>query len=102
MVAEIHNAILDYFKNEGYETGEKGGRMQGFFHGTGHGIGLEVHEEPARINQSDYKLRAGNVMSVEPGLYYKGIGGVRIEDLVCVTKTGCNVLSHFPKQLEII
>jgi len=99
---KIHQAILNYFDREGYETGEKGGRMQGFFHGTGHAIGLEVHEEPARINNSDYKLRAGNVMSVEPGLYYRGIGGVRIEDLVCVTKEGCEILSNFPKQLEII
>jgi Xaa-Pro aminopeptidase len=98
----IHSAITDYFTNEGYETGEKGGRMQGFFHGTGHGIGLEVHEEPARISKVDYTLKAGNVMSVEPGLYYRGIGGVRIEDLVCVTRGGCDVLSRFPKQLEIL
>lgn len=97
----VHEAIHAFFKARGYVTGEKDGRQQGFFHGTGHSIGLEVHEEPARINFSDYILRVGNVMSVEPGLYYKDIGGVRIEDLVYITKTSCEVLSKFPKQLEI-
>ncbi|MBI4212640.1 MAG: aminopeptidase P family protein [Deltaproteobacteria bacterium] len=98
---KIHNAIHALFEKEGYKTGEIKGRMQGFFHGTGHSIGLEIHEEPARINASDYRLQAGNVMSVEPGLYYPEIGGVRIEDLVYVTKTGCEVLGRYPKKLEI-
>lgn len=97
----IHEKIHEFFKNRGYVTGEKGGRRQGFFHGTGHSIGLEIHEEPARITYRDYTLRTGNVMSVEPGLYYKAIGGVRIEDLICVTKTGCKVISGFPKELEV-
>jgi Xaa-Pro aminopeptidase len=61
-----------------------------------------VHEEPVRISQSDYRLKRGNVTSVEPGLYYEGIGGVRIEDLVYVTKRGCEVLAGFPKRLEIL
>lgn len=98
---KIHEAIVALFKREGYETGEKGGRRQGFIHGTGHGIGLEIHEEPVRIRPADYTLKTGNVVSIEPGLYYKGIGGVRIEDLVFVTKTGCEILSGFPKQLEV-
>ena len=98
----IHGAITDYFEREGFPTGVNRGRNAGFFHGTGHGIGLEVHEEPVRINQGDYRLRKGNVVSVEPGLYYEGIGGVRIEDLVYVTKRGCDLLAGFPKQLEIL
>lgn len=98
---KIHEAIHAFFAGRGYKTGEKGGRRQGFFHGTGHSIGLEIHEEPARITARDYLLRAGNVMSVEPGLYYAGVGGVRIEDLVRVTRTGCDVLARFPKQLEV-
>ena len=98
---KVHEAIHEFFKGRGYETGEKDGRRQGFFHGTGHSIGLEVHEEPLRITYRDCTLRTGNVMSVEPGLYYKGIGGVRIEDLVCVTKSGCDILAGFPKQLEV-
>jgi Xaa-Pro aminopeptidase len=97
----IHRAITDYFANEGYPTEMRSGRNVGFFHGTGHGIGLEVHEEPVRISQNDFRLKKGYVMSVEPGLYYAGIGGVRIEDLVYVTKRGCDILAGFPKKLEI-
>lgn len=97
----IHEGIHKIFKGLGYETGEKDGRMQGFFHSTGHGIGLEVHEPPTRIGPVDMTLKEGLVVSVEPGLYYKGIGGVRIEDLVYVTKNGCEILSGYPKKLEI-
>ncbi|HPQ80621.1 MAG TPA: M24 family metallopeptidase [bacterium] len=97
----VHEAIHSFFAGRGYETGEKDGRRQGFFHGTGHSIGLEVHEEPLRITYRDCTLAAGNVMSVEPGLYYKGIGGVRIEDLVHVTRSGCEILAGFPKVLEV-
>jgi len=98
----IHEAIHRFFDEVGYPTRVRGGRNEGFFHGTGHGIGLEVHEEPARITAADYVLKRGNVMSVEPGLYYPGVGGVRIEDLVHVTKSGCEVLGKFPKRLEIL
>lgn len=98
---DIHEKIHEFFKARGYQTSEKNGHRQGFFHGTGHSIGLEVHEEPARITYRDYMLQVGNVMSVEPGLYYNDIGGVRIEDLVKITKSGCEVLSGFPKMLEV-
>jgi len=98
---KIHEAILKFFESRGYKTGEHKGRQQGFFHSTGHGIGLELHEDPARIGPRNYILKAGNVMSVEPGLYYAGIGGVRIEDLVYVTKKGCEVIGFYPKRLEI-
>lgn len=57
--------------------------MQGFFHGTGHGLGLEIHEAP-RVSKVSEKLKAGMVVTVEPGPYYEGIGGVRIEDVVCM------------------
>ena len=99
---KIHNAILKFFEGKGYPTGEKRGRQQGFFHGTGHGIGLELHEGPTCIHRTPYILRAGNVLSVEPGLYYSNIGGVRIEDLIVVTRRGCEILGNFPRQLEII
>lgn len=98
----IHKSIVDLFEKNGYSTGEKKGRMQGFFHSTGHGIGLELHESPTRIGPVKCKLYSGNVVSVEPGLYYSDIGGVRIEDLVHVTKTGCEVLSGYPKRLEVM
>ncbi len=97
---EVHKAVQESFQKDGYKTGRKNGRMYGFFHGTGHGLGLEVHD-PLRMGVRGDKLRAGNVMTVEPGLYYYGIGGVRIEDVVLVTKTGNRLLSHFPRRLEI-
>lgn len=97
----IHASIIDFFEREGYPTGRLEGRMQGFFHSTGHGVGLEIHEEPTRIGPVDCTLRTGNVVSVEPGLYFRGLGGVRIEDLVAVTKTGCTVIAGYPKRFEI-
>ncbi len=96
----IHQAILDHFQSKGYETGLRDGRMQGYFHGTGHGLGLDVHEPP-RISKTDDTLQSGHVVTVEPGLYYPDLGAVRIEDLVVVTDTGCRNLTQFPKELEI-
>lgn len=69
-------------------------------HSLGHGIGLEVHELPRLSIHSKNKLRAGNVLTVEPGIYVPGWGGVRIEDIVEVTKDGCNVLTKAPKDIS--
>jgi Xaa-Pro aminopeptidase len=94
--------VMDIFPRSqatGY-FGMKSGRMQGFFHGTGHGLGLEIHEAPS-ISRRGSILRAGHVVTVEPGLYYLGIGGVRIEDVALVTKTGSRNLTRVPKVLEI-
>jgi len=96
--AAIHKAIQDLFAKRGFLTEMRKGRRVGFFHGTGHGLGLEIHEYP-RLQK--VTLQAGEVVTVEPGLYYPGLGGVRIEDVVAVTKTGYKMLSRFPKQLEI-
>jgi Xaa-Pro aminopeptidase len=98
---DIHNQILNYFKAEGFETGIVNGRMQGFFHGTGHGLGLDIHELPSFGLRNTNPLRRGNVVTVEPGLYYEGMGGVRLEDVVIVTKTGCRNLVDIPKLLEV-
>jgi Xaa-Pro aminopeptidase len=97
----IHKKVQDYFESKGFKTGEKDGKIQGFFHGTGHGVGLDIHELPNISLGNKKPLKAGNVVTVEPGLYYPKIGGVRIEDLVVVTKTGCKNLTKFPKFLEI-
>jgi len=97
---EIHRAIQALFDKRGFKTGKVDGRMQGFFHGTGHGLGLEVHEPP-RIALNDLVLENRMVVTVEPGLYYYPIGGMRIEDTVMVTRTGYKNLTRFPKFLEI-
>ena len=96
----VHARVCSLFEARGYRTGEVGGRMQGFFHGTGHGLGLEIHEPP-RVSKIPATLQAGNVVTVEPGLYYPGVGGVRLEDVVVVTDTGCTNLVKYPKLLEI-
>jgi Xaa-Pro aminopeptidase len=96
----IHDAIHRLFARQGYRTGMKNGRMQGFFHGTGHGLGLEIHEAPS-IGKRPCVMRAGHVVTVEPGLYYLGLGGVRIEDVALVTRSGSRCLTRVPKQLEI-
>jgi Xaa-Pro aminopeptidase len=94
----IHQAITELFERRGFPTEVRNGRHVGFFHGTGHGLGLEIHEYP-RLQK--VVLKAGQCLTVEPGLYYPGIGGARIEDVVIVEKDGCRILSKFPKQLEI-
>jgi Xaa-Pro aminopeptidase len=96
----VHREIQALFETRGYRTGMRGGRMQGFFHGTGHGLGLEIHEAPS-ISTRPSTLRAGHVVTVEPGLYYRGLGGVRIEDVALVTDTGSRNLTRVPKFLEI-
>ncbi|MSR64735.1 MAG: aminopeptidase P family protein [Verrucomicrobiae bacterium] len=97
---EVHKKITGCFANRGFKTGKQRGRMGGFFHGTGHGLGLEIHESP-RVSIASEKMKAGHVVTVEPGLYYWGIGGVRIEDVVLIRKTGNTRLSSFPNRLEV-
>ena len=76
-----------------------GDDTQWFVHGTGHGVGLDIHEEPFLNTSSATRLASGEVVTVEPGLYRVGLGGVRIEDLVVVGSDGADVLTSFPKEL---
>jgi Xaa-Pro aminopeptidase len=99
--AEIHKSVEEFFEKQGYKTGRKDGRMQGFFHGTGHGLGLEIHEPPRVGKTSTGELKPGQVVTVEPGLYYPELGGVRIEDVVLVTNNSPKNLTRFEKVLEI-
>jgi Xaa-Pro aminopeptidase len=78
------------------------GHAEHFGHGLGHGVGLEVHEGPRLSKQGDDALAAGNVVTVEPGVYVPGAVGVRIEDLVIVTDEGADVVSSLPKELQVI
>jgi Xaa-Pro aminopeptidase len=95
---KLHKEVKQFFADRGYPTELRDGRHTGFFHGTGHGLGLEIHEHP-RFQKTVFKV--GQVLTVEPGLYYPGLGGVRIEDVVAITKNGIRMLSRFEKQLEI-
>lgn len=98
---EVHKVVSDYFESQGFKTGKLKGRMQGFFHGTGHGIGLEVHEGPRLSKSSDDKLLPGHVVTIEPGLYYQGLGGVRLEDMAVLTRNSAKNLTKFEKVLEV-
>lgn len=102
---DVHRKVADVLHEAGYKTNvhdQEPGRplTEGFFHGTGHGVGLEIHEAP-RIAPVDEELVPGDIVSVEPGLYYPQIGGVRIEDLVLITEDGSRNLTRFPKEFVL-
>jgi Xaa-Pro aminopeptidase len=78
------------------------GHGERFGHGLGHGVGLEVHEAPRLSTRSEDVLEAGEVVTVEPGVYLPGELGVRIEDLVAVTSAGCRNLSGLAKELQVV
>ena len=99
--AEVHQQVQNLFLAEGFKTGRRNGRMQGFFHGTGHGVGLELHEAPRVGSNSKDRLQSGQVVTIEPGLYYPGIGGVRLEDMALVTTNSPRNLTKFEKMLEV-
>ena len=96
----IHDRTKKFFKDSGYPTETRDGQHVGFFHGTGHGLGIGNPRGSPRF-QFNRSLEAGMVITIEPGLYFPGLGGVRIEDVVAVTAGGCDVLSHFEQRLEV-
>lgn len=98
---EIHSIAKAVFEQRGYETRKVDGRHVGFIHGTGHGVGLDIHELP-RVGTSGEMLDVGHVITIEPGLYYPGLGGVRIEDTVVVTEKGWRYLAPCPKKFELL
>jgi Xaa-Pro aminopeptidase len=100
----LYDAVCDHFEAAGYPTQRTkapGTVLQdGFIHGLGHGVGLEVHERPNMGRFAD-DLVAGDVVTIEPGLYRKGYGGVRLEDLILVTEDGYENLTDFPYEMEL-
>jgi Xaa-Pro aminopeptidase len=99
--ANVHDAVTAFFDRAGYATTRRNGRMRGFFHGTGHGLGLDIHEAPRLGAGSDDILQPGHVVTIEPGLYYPGVGGVRIEDVAYITPGASRNLTKFEKNLEV-
>ncbi len=97
----VHAAVTHIFTERGFETKSTPQGSVGFFHGTGHGLGLAVHEPPRVNGSATTPLQEGTVVTVEPGLYYPGLGGCRIEDVVQVTATGVKMLSKAPYDWEL-
>jgi len=100
--SEIHGIVCDILEERGYETSRGKTRefTEGFIHSTGHGVGLDIHEGP-NLSENGKELKEGCVVTVEPGLYYKNIGGIRLEDVVVVTRSGCKNLTIFEKKLVL-
>lgn len=98
---KVHNAIQTFFDKQGYVTERDCAEPKGFFHGLGHGIGLQVHEAPFMRATADWKFKPGMAVTVEPGLYYQGLGGVRIEDMIHIIPGGNELISSSSYQWEI-
>jgi Xaa-Pro aminopeptidase len=98
--ATVHTAAAQLFAERGFHTERRGETFVGFIQSTGHGLGLEVHENP-RVSLGAGRLRKGHVITIEPGLYYPEIGGCRIEDVVRVTKEGSDMLSSMHYRWEL-
>jgi Xaa-Pro aminopeptidase len=93
--SEVHQAVVDLFKERGYES-----NAQGFTHNLGHGVGLEVHELPT-IGPAGGDLFRGNVITIEPGLYYRDIGGIRLENTGVITAGGFESFTKFPREFRV-
>jgi Xaa-Pro aminopeptidase len=100
----VFDLTCDIFEAAGEPTSrtKKAGEtlVDGFFHALGHGVGLEVHEAPGMGRNSNKPFVAGDVVTVEPGLYRAGYGGVRLEDIVLVTEDGAEIITDYPYDLE--
>jgi Xaa-Pro aminopeptidase len=105
---EVHELVEDVIFEAGYDTlrpgqqrSKNGGAPRGFIHGTGHGVGLEIHELPNLGRAGTSPLAPGDVVTVEPGIYLPELGGVRLEDMLVITETGSRNLTRAPRQLVV-
>ncbi len=98
---DVHAAARTVFDQEGFSTETDRRRPQGFIHGVGHGLGLELHEMPHVNSTNEHTVQSGHVLTIEPGLYYPEWGGVRVEDVFEVTDAGAQKLSRAPVFLQI-
>ncbi len=98
---DVHNKVAATFAAAGYKTKTSKSGSVGYFHGTGHGLGLAVHEMPRMSPTISMALKKGTVVTVEPGLYYPGLGGCRIEDVVQVTDGAPKMLSKYHYEWEL-
>jgi Xaa-Pro aminopeptidase len=98
---DVHHKVANTFINAGYATRHTKNGSVGYFHGTGHGLGLAVHEMPRMSPTVSMTLKKGAVVTVEPGLYYPGLGGCRIEDVVQVTDRAPKLLSRYSYEWEL-
>lgn len=97
---EIFKKVRGFFENKGFPLKMDKDHCEGFFTALGHGLGLQIHEPPV-INMAGGKIEEGNITTVEPGLYYPGIMGIRLEDIVVVKKNGCFDITEFEEVLEV-
>jgi Xaa-Pro aminopeptidase len=99
----LWRAVCSFYEELGHPTGQSKPEgtvlREGFNHGLGHGVGLEVHEAPV-LSKVGHELVAGDVITLEPGLYRHGFGGVRLEDTLVVTDDGCETITGFPYGLD--
>ena len=99
---DIHRAAEGVLEKHGFMTGRNDAGDFGFFHGLGHGVGLEIHEAPRLSLRNRTPLKGGEIITVEPGLYYPEWGGIRLEDMVYVESSGsCRCLTEVEDFLEI-
>ena len=96
----ITSKVINFFKNIGFKTDIRSSTPSGMFHSLGHGIGLDIHERP-KIGFNGDILKSGMTITIEPGLYYRGIGGVRVEDDLLVKADGHELLTNIPYEFAI-
>jgi Xaa-Pro aminopeptidase len=96
----VHERAAETLRKRGFRTEIRGDTAVGFIHSTGHGLGLDIHEAPS-LGPRAGRLRSGNVVTIEPGLYYPELGGIRVEDTVVVTAKGARTLVACPHLFEV-